>query len=43
MKVSGKNQEMQSINVGLKDAGYESATQSIAGTPRIKKLRPLNS
>jgi len=34
---------MQSTYTKQKDDGYESATASIAGTPRIKKLRPLNT
>jgi hypothetical protein len=41
--MSGNNQEMQSMNSKQKDEGYESATASIAGTPRMKKLRPLNT
>lgn len=41
--MSGNNQEMQSTNSKQKEDGYESATASIAGTPRLKKLRSLNT
>jgi hypothetical protein len=36
---------MQSSNdtVQIKDGGYESATPTITGTPRMRKIKPINN